>query len=412
MTGALLELPNAGVGLRAGGPADAVDGIQPAYVARPGSVAEVAAVLRATAAEGPSIVARGGGTKIGWGGPPRSAEVLLDLAELTGVLEHNPGDLVVRAEAGLPLAALQDRLAGSGQRLALDPPEAGATLGGVVATAASGPRRLRYGTPRDLLIGITVVLADGSVAHAGGKVVKNVAGYDLGKLFAGSFGTLGVVVETTWRLHPLPATAGVVLLPFDGPDAGGALVARIAGSQLVPAAVELDLPAATGGSGRLAVLFEGVGPAVRAQADAAAGLHPEATVDAEPPGWFGERPWADGRVGLQVSLAPAALPTLLHALAGVQREFGLAASVRGRALTGALEVSWPDTDAVPAGLDRLRRELLGCDGSVVVAAAPTARKHTLDVWGPSGDAMGLMRRVKAQFDPAGRLSPGRFVGGI
>ena len=135
---------------------------------------------------------------------------LIDTRGLDRIVEHAAGDLVVTAQAGVTLAALQDHVASSAQWLALDPPEPGATLGGVIATAASGPRRLLYGTPRDLLIGITVVLADGTIAHSGGKVVKNVAGYDLGKLFTGSFGTLGVIAQCTFRLHPLPVDRRVV----------------------------------------------------------------------------------------------------------------------------------------------------------------------------------------------------------
>jgi glycolate oxidase FAD binding subunit len=193
---------------RAGGPDDAVGGVVPREVVRPTTVDQVAEVLRTAAADGRTVVPVGGRSKLTWAAPPESCDLLLDLTGLDRVVEHVAGDLTVVAEAGVRLADLQAQVGRAGQLLGLDPPEEGATLGGVVSANASGPRRLRYGTTRDLLIGIAVVLADGTVAHAGGKVVKNVAGYDLGKLFTGAHGTLGVVVSTTWRLHPVRRRAG------------------------------------------------------------------------------------------------------------------------------------------------------------------------------------------------------------
>ncbi|MGI8699574.1 MAG: FAD-binding oxidoreductase [Mycobacteriales bacterium] len=400
-------------GVREGGAGDAVDGMVPTAVVTPESVDDVAELLAEARGSGLSVLPRGAGTKLGWGNPPRTLDLVVDVRRLDGVLEHNPGDLVVRAQAGLPLAALQERLAGEGQLLALDPPEAGATLGGVVAANASGPHRLRYGTVRDLLIGVTVVLADGSVAHAGGKVVKNVAGYDLGKLFTGSFGTLGVIVETIFRLHPLPPTAGAVELPYDGAAAAGELVQRVLHSTLVPSALELVAPA--GGDGHLVVLFEGVEPAVAAQTAAAAALVPGGRILDELPDGFGSRPYAQGDVGLKVSCEPAALPAALEALERTEREHGLVPAVSAHAGTGILWVGWPGSSepgAVVAAVHLLRSAMTRHDGSVVAVAAPPSVKAGLDVWGPVGDALPLMRRVKERFDPEGRLGPGRFVGGI
>ncbi|HEV3462352.1 MAG TPA: FAD-binding oxidoreductase, partial [Actinomycetota bacterium] len=195
----------------------AVDGVEARFLARPGSVEEASQVLRAAAADGLAGAFMGGGSKLGLGNPPERLDLVVETRGLDQVLEHAAGDLVVKAQAGVRLADLQAALAPAGQWLALDPPEPRATLGGVVAANASGPRRLRYGTVRDLIIGITVVLADGTVARAGGKVVKNVAGYDLAKLFCGSLGTLGLVAEATFRLHPLPAAAAVVSLEVERP---------------------------------------------------------------------------------------------------------------------------------------------------------------------------------------------------
>ena len=175
---------------------DAVAGVQPSYVAWPASVAEASAVMTAASGLGLAVLPRGTGTRLAWGAPPRRCDLVVDTSRLDQVLEHEAGDLVTRVQAGVRIDELARVLGRAGQQLSLDLPEApgGAgrgTVGGVLATGVAGPRRLRYGTPRDLGIGITVVLADGTVAHSGGKVVKNVAGYDIGKLFAGSYGTLG-----------------------------------------------------------------------------------------------------------------------------------------------------------------------------------------------------------------------------
>ena len=209
------------------------------------------------------MVPRGAGTGLAWGAPPSRCDLVVDLRSMDQVVEHEAGDLVARVQAGATIGQLAVAFGSAGQQLALDVP-AEATVGGVVATGTAGPRRFRYGTPRDLLIGITVVRADGVVAQAGGKVVKNVAGYDLGKLFAGSQGTLGVITEATFRLHPLPAAVAWVTAEFGPAERAGAVtaVAAAAGSPLVPSAVELDWPGGSQRPLRVGVLLEGTGPGV------------------------------------------------------------------------------------------------------------------------------------------------------
>ena len=218
-------------------------GLVPSFVAFPASTDEASALLRVAAAHDLSVVPRGAGTGLGWGLPPVSCDLVIDLQAMDQVIEHAAGDLVARVQAGTTMGNLASVLASAGQQLAVDAP-ADATVGGVVATGTAGPRRFRYGAPRDLLIGITVVRADGVVAHSGGKVVKNVAGYDLGKLFSGSQGTLGLITEVTFRLHPLPAAVAWVTGDFapNGPSAlagAASAVTSAAGSALVPSAVEL-----------------------------------------------------------------------------------------------------------------------------------------------------------------------------
>src|SRR6266571_4718676 len=247
--------------VRDAGPMDAIAGVPARYVAEPASTQEAAAVLRAAAAQDLAVVVRGAGTRQDWAVPPRRLDLILETRRLTGVVEHAAGDLIVVVRAGTPMAELQDKLAPAGQQLALD---AGGTVGGTVAANASGPRRMLYGTARDLLIGVTVVRADGVVAKAGGKVVKNVAGYDLGKLFAGSQGTLGVITEAAFRLHPRPAAVAWVTAEFGPAERAGAVtaVAAAAGSPLVPSAVELDWPGGSQRPLRVGVLLEGTGPGV------------------------------------------------------------------------------------------------------------------------------------------------------
>ena len=241
--------------VREGVAADAVAGIVPAFVASPESTSEAAALLRAAFGHGLAVVPRGAGTGFGWGLPGSRCDLVVDMQAMDQVLEHAAGDLVARVQAGATFGQLASVLGLAGQQLALDaPPEA--TVGGVVATGTAGPRRFRYGAPRDLLIGITAVRADGVVAHSGGKVVKNVAGYDIGKLLAGSQGTLALITEATFRLHPVPPSVAWVTAEFgpSGRAAAAAGVAAAAGSALVPSAVELDW---SGSVLRMGVLLEG-----------------------------------------------------------------------------------------------------------------------------------------------------------
>ena len=205
-------------------------------VRRPTSVDEAAAVLHDSRG---GVLFRGAGTKMSWAGRPHDPDLVLETAALDQLLEHNPADMTASVQAGMPLRALQDRLAEAGQWLALDPPTEpdGATVGGLLATGESGPRRLRYGALRDLVIGLTLVLPDGTVAHAGGRVIKNVAGYDLSKLVSGSLGTLGLIAEVVLRLHPLPETTATVVVPSSVQEATARSLALLAGP-LEPAAVD------------------------------------------------------------------------------------------------------------------------------------------------------------------------------
>ena len=399
---------------------DAVADVAATYVATPASTDAVAEVLRVAAEHGLAVTCRGSGTKLRWGAPPARLDLLLDMSRLAGVIEHAAGDLVVSARAGTPLATVQDMVAGAGQRLAVDPvvppgvePPAG-TVGGLVATAASGPLRLSYGAVRDLLIGVTVVRADGVVAKAGGKVVKNVAGYDLAKLMAGSWGTLAVLTEATFRLHPLPPARRWVTVPARTPAAVRDLTQQVLRTQLVPAALELDRPATGGGT--LSVLLEGTGPGVAGRVATLRGLlGDDATESDEPPSWWGPREWSpEVLASLRLTTEIAGLDALLDVLTATLDRHGLTGALRGSAGVGALHAGLPadaEPDAVAAAVRDLRGAATAWGGQVVVLDASTAVRERLDVWGPAA-GLDLMRRVKDQFDPEHRLAPGRFVGGI
>lgn len=401
---------------RDAGPDDAVDGVSPRFAAEPASVEEISALMKLASRSGWRVAPRGGGTKLAWGSAPTRVDLVIATARMDRLIEHAAGDLVTSMEAGITLEALQGRLADASQMLALDPPERGATIGGVIAANASGPRRYRYGTVRDLLIGITVVLADGTVAKSGGKVVKNVAGYDLGKLFTGSLGTLGVIAGATFRLHPRPARSAAIELTLESADDAGTAVSRVLGSTLVPAAVEIDWP--LGAHRRLLVLFEGIEPGVEAQLEAAALLLGSLGSTAVREGddltatWasLADRPWAADSLGLKVSHLPAELPRVLLALSGAATRREGSAHVRGSAGAGVVYASIDGVGGAAGEVVTELRAAIG-EGSVVVQHAPAAAKQAVDVWGPVG-ALDLMRRVKREFDPEGVLNPGRFVGGI
>ena len=408
--------------LAEGTAADAVRGMVPSFVAAPSSTAEAAALLRAAASFGLTVVPRGAGTGLSWGAPPSSCDLVVDLRSMDQVLEHAAGDLVARVQAGLTMGKLASALATAGQELALDVP-ADATVGGVVATGTAGPRRFRYGAPRDLLIGLTVVRADGVVAHSGGKVVKNVAGYDLGKLFSGSHGTLGLITEAAFRLHPRPGAVAWVTAEF-GPaerlDACTA-VASAARSALVPSAVELDWPGGAQRALRAGVLLEGTAPGVAERARqmsellASAGGGSVGVFDAAPPRW-GVLP-APATV-VRVSFWVRDLAPVLDALAAAGAAAGVRPAVSGPAGAGALYACLDPgaaDDAAARFVTVLREQVAGCAGaraSVVVLAAPAPVLAAVSAFGAVPGAA-LMRAVKDQFDPGHRMFPGRlaFAGG-
>jgi glycolate dehydrogenase FAD-binding subunit len=391
---------------------DAIAGVPARFVAAPASTADAAEVLRAAARDNLAVVARGAGTKQDWADPPRRLDLIVDTRRLTGVVEHAAGDLIAVVRAGTPVEELQDKLAPAGQQLGLDVPLSGATVGGTVAMNTSGPRRMLYGTVRDLLIGVTIVRADGEVAKAGGKVVKNVAGYDLGKLVTGSYGTLGLITECVFRLHPQPPATALVCRRVGSAQAAGQLVAAVLGAQVVPSAVEVD---AADGVIEVAVLLEGVPAGVEGRIAATrAILGGDSTVAEAVPEWWGRYPWRPGDVGIKLTAALSGVASVLAAAGAAGDHHGVPVRVRGSAGTGVLYAGLPastDSAVVARIVDELRAAAGRSRGHAVVLTAPAAVREQLDSWGPV-PGLDLMRRVKEQFDPDARFAPGRFVGGM
>jgi glycolate oxidase FAD binding subunit len=400
---------------------DIRDGDQPdgAPVAAPASTEEAAAVMRAAAEHELAVVPRGGGSRLDWGTPPSRCDLVVDTSRMSSVVEHAAGDLVARLQAGARMGDVAAVLAQAGQELALDVPGE-ATVGGVVASGLAGPRRLRYGTPRDLLIGITMVRADGTVAKSGGKVVKNVAGYDLGKLLAGSAGTLGLITEAIFRLHPLPAARAFVTAEYVAVSVACDAVAAAANSPLVSSAVELTR-AAPGGPIRVGVLLEGSADGVEARSLRMAGLLGKAEVAADPPAWWPGAPRArSGETLIRVSFWVSALARVLDAIEAAAARADVSPVTEGSAGAGVLYLrAAAPSVAVAEFVGALRGALAGEQrgavagerGAVAVLAAPAAVRDELAGRGGMTAAvpgLALMRAVKDQFDPGHRMAPGRF----
>lgn len=323
------------------------------------------------------VAPRGGGTKTDWGNPGARADIVLSTVNLHRVIEHAWGDMTVTVEAGCTIAALQATLAEHGQRLAIDPlwPER-ATIGGILATNDSGALRLRFGSLRDLIIGITVALPDGTLAMSGGKVVKNVAGYDLPKLMTGALGTLGVITQAIFRLHPLPANTRTLTAKVDSLEAAQTLMLQIQDSQLAHSALQLrTVPL------EVDILLEGTEAGIAAQQKQLPQFQESS-----------HQVWQARR-----ELWPAGDATIA--------KFSVLPSQIADAVT-RLKPERAVIQATGIGYARLTKPSRDLDNMTILTPSP------LDAWSHPADALPLMRAVKQQFDPGSILNRGRYVGGI
>jgi glycolate oxidase FAD binding subunit len=405
----------------------AVDGLVPGVVVRPASAEEVGRVLALCAAERLAVVPRGAGTSQGLGNPPRRLDLVLELGRLGAVQEYVPEDMVATVGAGLTLAGLGAHLAPHRQMLALDPPGGGPrSVGGVLATNASGPLRFRYGTGRDLLLGARFVQADGTLTWGGAKVVKSVTGYDVPKLLVGSLGTLGILVEATLRLHPMPPATRSWQVGLPSHAVAGAFLAALVDSPLQPdRAVLLDATGLrrAGLTADPVALLLSIGSVAEAVAQQGHALEALATGQGgrvEPiaePAWSALGAAVDAPVLLRLASEPRRLldwAELGQAAAGrLGVEMALLAQPGHGVLQMAVESS-PDPRRLAQELVRpLRAAVEAEGGSLVVERAPIELKSICEVWGSiHPEILSIMKRIKVEFDPDDVLSPGRFVGGL
>ena len=394
-------------------PKDAIDGVFPPTIIEPGTSEEVAPVLKVATEAGLHVIPRGGATKIDWGNPPRGADLIISTRRLNRIIEHAWADMTASVEAGCTVGQFQQTLAEHGQRLALDPlwPDR-ATIGGILATNDSGPLRIRYGSLRDLVIGVTLALPDGTLAKSGGKVVKNVAGYDLPKLATGALGTLGIITRAIFRLHPIARE--IRSLSFSPPDtqAMNAFLLAILDSKLVPTGLQFragsSLPL------QVDIRFEGTTAGCDAQCEQILKIAASCSRLEVQDAWAAaERLWDGAPCVVKFSTLPAELGALLDRIKKLTDPLHLTCSVVAQAVgVGFLRLETADIAVFMAVLGELRQSLESRGGSLVLLRCPLQLKREVDVWGSAGDALPLMKNIKAQFDPTGTLNPGRFIGGI
>lgn len=391
-----------------------IDGVVPRSVVEPASADELAATLASASKQRASVVIRGGGTKLGWGRTPSSVDIVLTTTRLNAVVAHERADLTATVQAGARLDEVNRALARHGQWIPIESAFDESTIGGAIATNDSGPLRHRYGTPRDLLIGIRLALADGRLTKAGGNVVKNVAGYDIGKLMSGSHGSLAAIVSATFKLMPLPAASSTLVATFDRGEALVAALGAVTNSQLEPAAIEVrtasrESPAGT----RLLLKFESTPGALAAYVQRARALMEGATFavvagDSEATLWreHVRAPWVSPGMIVRLAWMPASLDAVLAVVGDLSGAVADAELIGRAALgSGLLRV---DADArMQRNVVERLRSRTDVFRQVVVLRADPQVKQQLDVWGPLGDAGSLGASVKHALDPHGILNAGR-----
>jgi glycolate oxidase FAD binding subunit len=383
----------------------------------PADLREASAILRAAAEEGGTVSFAGGGTELGFGYPPERVDLLVRTEHLAHVVEYAPADMVVEVEAGIALATLQKVLAEQGQRLAFDVPHGElASIGGLLACNSFGPRRARFGGLRDLIVGVSLIRADGTRVRGGGKVVKNVAGFDLPKIVVGSLGTLGMIATATFRLHPMPETIALLRVENCSGSHLRRFVTGVLERRLEPAAL---LAVAVGRGYELLALFEGFAAGVIEQGErfaalaAGFGLVAQDAADDRAIDVLDEEVRTFGDLRVRFTAPPAALEQLeLEALEPLIRAFP--ASKLG--LYPSLGVAfWStyanDPEAAAQGLLRARAAAERLGGNLVLLdAGDPAIRRAVDVFGTVPAAFPLMKRLKERFDPGGRFNRGRFLG--
>lgn len=375
---------------------DVIDGVRPKLIAAPKE--EVAAQTLAgwCGREKIAVIARGGGSKIGWGAPPSRCDLILSSRHLNKVIDHDTGNATVTAQSGINLAELDRQMREQSQFLPLDFEEhPGATLGGVTATNHSGATRLRYKTPRDLVVGMTAVLSDGRLIKNGSKVVKNVSGYDLGKLFIGSYGNLGFLTSVTIRLRPVEEQSSWWHHEYKSWQDAAGMASEILSGDFEPALLRVTAQKSTF---LLTARFDGIAESVQNQLQQLpVGEDDKSTFE------------ANGNTNL---ITRAHLP-LAKALSFAQKmEEEGASIIQWDAALGVVSASWEDASSTRTLVKKLRGHATSSGGILIVQKAPTDQKNAELVWGEKRADFPLHQQLKYQFDAANIFSPGRFWGGL
>ena len=410
----------------------------PSAVARPSEPEEVSAVLQWAHRNDIAVYPTGGRTLSRLGNTPSRPGIALDMTGLNRMIDFQPADLTVRVQAGMTVSQLDAALSQDGKYVPLAPPLAHlATVGGTLATGISGPMRAAYGLPRDWLIGVSVVGADGTMSKAGGQVVKNVTGYDLNRLYAGSLGTLAIITEATFKITPAPTAWAAIIAGFQNNLAAVAGCRNLLSQPFAPQALHVLSPAAAcrmqdsnvpGGSGPVAIALIAGRPAsvkrrvedtASAWRDTANTLHiadEEAVKLTEALADFPVNPADPPSVCVRLNTSPDALDKLLaldeHDIGGEAPGIVADAGFGGGRMMWWGDFSGEDPVQVAERIQKIQSTAVSLGGDAIVETCPQAAKELIDVWGPAPSGMGIMRRIKRQFDPKGLLNPGRFIGGL
>ena len=388
---------------------DAIDGVAPRHVSLPESAEELAQVLADASREKQRTVLRGGGSKLGWGRVPSQVDLVIGTEKLDQLIAHRHGDMTVTAQAGMPLVELNRRLVEHRQYLPVESAFDRATIGGIVATNDAGPMRHRFGTPRDLLIGVTLAMTDGRLVKAGGTVVKNVAGYDLGKLVSGSHGTLAAIVDATFKLLPMPLASTTLVATYADGNALAHDVAVLNGSQVELAAFDLSVS----GEGRWILLMRMASSPAATAAQAAEARRLLSSVPAAVSGdeerslWDEQMraPWEEGGTIVRLSWLPSKLSAVVAMLSRL-RELGCQVpTFTARAIGSGLIRLEGEESALAGAIAALRASQ--DVGHVVVLRATPSLKAKVDVWGPASGTIEVARTLKRMFDPADILNAAR-----
>jgi glycolate oxidase FAD binding subunit len=394
-------------------PAEKKGALGACLIVEPATEQEIAEILRFTNSAGLAVIPRGGGSKLEWGNAPVRADIVLSMRRLDRVLEHSWADLTVTVQAGCTVANLQETLKQHRQRLAIDVlwPEQ-ATVGGILSVNESGALRLRYGGLRDLIIGVTLALPDGTLASSGGKVVKNVAGYDLPKLATGALGTLGVITRAIFRLYPFPQNVKTLSVRSETVTAMQILVLTIQDSKLAPSALQVrvssDLRA------EVDILLEGTAEGIASQEARIRELAGTLSIsEAAGPEWdYRQALWQSADLACIAKLA--ILPSAIEKTVALIQRLTAIHRATWSIVVQATGIGYLRVEASPENCRSILTELrteLERDGGSLAVLRQSPETH-MEAWGDTGDALPLMRALKRQFDPKATLNPGRFVGDI